>query len=200
MTKLEALNHALFLMINGTASTPTWQIAVTLLIADYLIYLIPALLVGMWLSGDDEQRSLAIRACLVAMLGAGANQLIALGWQHPRPLTIGLGHTFLPHSPDSSFPSDHATVFAGVALTLLLGGLRRLGGLALFVGAAVAWARVFVGVHFPLDMVGAIVVACLAYALITPLWRIGGRSVTLLAIGLYRKLLTRPIALGWLRR
>ncbi|WP_250866492.1 hypothetical protein [Caballeronia sp. INSB1] len=47
---------------------------------------------------------------------------------------------------------------------------------------------------------GAIVVACLAYALITPLSRIGGTPMTLSAIGLYRKLLARPIGLGWLRR
>ncbi|WP_154670915.1 phosphatase PAP2 family protein [Paraburkholderia dilworthii] len=56
------------------------------------------------------------------------------------------------------------------------------------------------GVHFPLDMMGAAVVACLAYALMTPLWRIGGTPITSSAIALYRKLLTTPIALGWLRR
>jgi undecaprenyl-diphosphatase len=56
------------------------------------------------------------------------------------------------------------------------------------------------GCDIPLDIVGAIVVACLAYALITPLSRIGGTPMTLSAIGLYRKLLARPIGLGWLRR
>jgi undecaprenyl-diphosphatase len=199
MDTLEAFNQAFFLMINGTTATPAWQVATALLIADYLIWLIPLLLVGMWLSGDEGQRNLAIRACLVAMLGVGANQLIGLVWQHPRPFMIGLGHTFLPHAPDSSFPSDHGTVFAGVALTLLFGGLRWLGGLTLLTGAAVAWARVFLGVHFPLDMVGAVAVACVAYALIAPLWRLAGTPVTRSAIELYRKLLAKPIARGWLR-
>jgi undecaprenyl-diphosphatase len=199
MTTLEAFNQALFLMINGTASTPAWQVGTALFIADYLIYLIPLLLVGMWLSGDERQRNLAIRASLAAMLGVGANQLIGLVWQHPRPFMIGLGHTFLPHAPDSSFPSDHATVFAGVALTLLFGGARRLGELTLLIGVAAAWTRVFLGVHFPLDIVGAVAVACVAYALIVPLWRLAGTPVTRSAIVLYRKLLARPIALGWLR-
>ncbi|MBC8751301.1 undecaprenyl-diphosphatase [Paraburkholderia sp. WC7.3g] len=199
MTTLEALNQALFLMINGTASTPAWQVGTALVIADYLIWLIPLLLVGIWLSGDERQRGLAIRACVVAMLGVGANQLIGMVWQHPRPFMIGLGHTFLPHAPDSSFPSDHATVFAGVALTLLLGGMRRLGGLTLLIGTTVAWARVFLGVHFPLDMIGAVAVACVAYAPIAPLWQLGGTPVTHLMVALYRKLLARPISLGWLR-
>lgn len=200
MTTLEAFNQALFLMVNGTAATPTWQVTAALLIADYLIWLVPLLLTGMWLSGDDRQRSVAVRACCVTMLALGVNQLIGLAWQHPRPFMIGLGHTFLPHAPDSSFPSDHATVFAGVSLTLLLGGLRRVGGLTLLIGIAVGWARVFLGVHFPLDMIGAVAVACAAYALTAPLWRLAGILVTHLAIALYRRLLARPIGLGWLRR
>src|SRR5260370_496363 len=200
MNTLEAFNEALFLLINGTPATPAWLVGMAMLIADYVIYLIPLLLAGMWLWGSEAQRSLAIRACLVAMLGVGANQLIGLVWQHPRPFMIGLGHTFLPHAPDSSFPSDHATVFAGVALTLLLAGARWLGGLTLLAGVVVAWARVFLGVHFPLDMFGAVVVACVAYVLIAPLWHLAGSAVTRRAIVVSRRLLARPIALGWLCR
>jgi len=200
MNTLEAFNEALFLLINGTPATPAWLVGMAMLIADYVIYLIPLLLAGMWLWGSEAQRSLAIRACLVAMLGVGANQLIGLVWQHPRPFMIGLGHTFLPHAPDSSFPSDHATVFAGIALTLLLGGARWLGGLTLLAGVLVAWARVFLGVHFPLDMLGAAAVACVAYALIAPLWHLVGSAVTGWVINVYRKLLALPIDLGWLRR
>jgi len=200
MNTLEGFNQALFLLINGTTATPGWEISVALLIADYVIYVIPLLLAGMWLCGNEAQRHLAIRACLVAMLGVGANQLIGLVWQHPRPFIIGLGHTFLPHAPDSSFPSDHATVFAGIALTLVLGGASWLGVLTLLAGVSVAWARVFLGVHFPLDMFGAAAVAGVAYALIAPLWHLVGNAVTRWAIVVYRKLLARPIALGWLRR
>jgi undecaprenyl-diphosphatase len=200
MNTLEGFNQALFLLINGTTATPGWEISVALLIADYVIFVIPLLLAGMWLWGNEAQRHLAIRACLVAMLGVGANQLIGLAWQHPRPFIIGLGHTFLPHAPDSSFPSDHATVFAGIALTLVLGGASWLGVLTLLAGVSVAWARVFLGVHFPLDMFGAAAVAGVAYALIAPLWHLVGNAVTRWAIVVYRKLLARPIALGWLRR
>ena len=119
MNRLEAFNQALFLMINATTSTPAWQIGVTRLIADYLIYLAPLSLVAIWLSGDQRQRDTAVRACCVTLLALGINQIVGLVWQHPRPFMTGIGHTFLQHAPDSSFPSDHATVFASVALTLL---------------------------------------------------------------------------------
>jgi len=195
MNTLEAFNQALFLMINATTSTPAWQIGVTRLIADYLIYLAPLSLVAIWLSGDQRQRDTAVRACCVTLLALGINQIVGLVWQHPRPFMTGIGHTFLQHAPDSSFPSDHATVFASVALTLLSDGLRRYGILTLLSGVAVAWARVFLGIHFPLDMAGAIAIACVAFLLVIPLWRLGGtRSLVML----YRKLLAWPIGRGWL--
>ncbi|RQS65680.1 phosphatase PAP2 family protein [Burkholderia sp. Bp8963] len=199
MDSIEAFNQALFLMINGTPMTPSWVVGVALVVADYMIWLIPLLMTAMWLSGSNRQRELAIRACVLALLALGANQLIGLGWSHPRPFAIGLGHTFLPHAPDSSFPSDHATVFASIALTLLIERMRWLGGMTLVVGIAVAWARVFLGVHFPLDMIGAVAVTCVAYAVMAPFWRMSGPTVTRLAIMLYRTLLAWPINRGWLR-
>lgn len=187
MTQIEAFNRALFLHINGGDGTPAWLIQAAIGIADNLIYLIPLLLVGLWLWGDHARRSVAIKACLVALLGVAANQAIGALWSHPRPFMIGLGHAWMPHAADSSFPSDHMTVFAGVGLTLLFDGAVGWAILALLVGASVAWARVFLGVHFPLDMAGAVVVAALAYVTVTPLWRKTGGPMTNLAERLYRK-------------
>jgi undecaprenyl-diphosphatase len=198
MSTPEAFNQALFLMINATASTPAWQIGMAQLIADYLIYLVPLSLIAIWLSGGEHERDTAVRACCVTLLALGINQVIGLVWQHPRPSVIGIGHTFLQHASDSSFPSDHGTVFASVVLTLLSGGLRRYGTLMLLSGIAVGWARVFVGVHFPLDMAGAVVIACVAFLLISPLWWLAGTTVTRGAITLYRRLLAWPIGRGWL--
>lgn len=174
-------------------------VSTALVSANYLIWLVPLILVMMWLSGDSQRREVALRACCVALLALGVNQLIGLVWQHPRPFMIGLGHTFLAHAPDSSFPSDHATIFASIALPLLFGRMCWLGGMTLVVGIIVAWARVFLGVHFPLDMIGAAAVACIAYAAIARLWQTGGTAMTDLLITLYRTLLAWPISRGWLR-
>lgn len=199
METIEAFNQALFLIINGTPATPVWLVDAALFAANYLIWLIPLLMAGMWLSGSDRQRELAIRACLVALLALGANQLFGLVWSHPRPFAIGLGHAFLSHAADSSFPSDHATVFASVVLTLFIGRMQWLGGIALVAGIAVAWARVFLGVHFPLDMIGAVAITCIVYAAFAPLWNALARQVTRLAIGFYGMVFARLINRGWLR-
>jgi undecaprenyl-diphosphatase len=199
MPSLESLNRSLFLQINGGADTPVWLLHIAVGVADDLIYAIPLLLLGFWLWGGRTRRSLAIKACLVALLGVAANQVIGHVWPHPRPFMIGLGHAWIRHAPDSSFPSDHLTVFAGVGVTLLFGGAAEWAAVALLVGLCVAWARVFLGVHFPLDMVGAFGVAILAYAGITPVWHKAGAPLTNAAERLYQRLLAYPIAAGWLR-
>jgi len=197
MNTLEAFNQALFLIINATPATPTWQIDLARWIADYVIYLIPLSLVAMWLFGDERQRETGLHAACATCLALGINQLIGLAWPHPRPFVMGIGHTFLDHAPDPSFPSDHGTIFASIALTLLAGGARRYGLAILLSGLAVAWSRIFIGVHFPLDMAGAVVVAAMTYLLVAPLWRLAGSSVTRGLVVIYRKLMAWPIGRGW---
>jgi len=164
-----------------------------------LIYLVPLVLVALWLRGGAKERGLALHSFLVAMLALGINQLVGLGWQHPRPFALGLGHAWIEHAPDSSFPSDHATVLFALAFTLLAEGFSRLSLAALACAMLVAWARIFLGVHFPLDMAGAALMAALALALLSQPWNVAGSNVTSLAETIYRRLFAWPISAGWLR-
>lgn len=196
---MEALNHALFLQINAAPTLPHWLIAVSLLIANALIFAVPLTLAGMWLASGDKRREAALRAAFVASIALGINQLIGMVWYHPRPFVIGLGHTFMPHAPDSSFPSDHVTLLSAVACTLLYNRQRLPGALVLGIAIAVAWARVFVGVHYPFDVIGAACVGWVVYLLTAPLWKRIGAPLSRMVIDAYRKLLARPIGHGWLR-
>ncbi|PTB21699.1 undecaprenyl-diphosphatase [Trinickia symbiotica] len=200
MQAIEAFNRAVFLHVNATSGTPRWLIDAGLLVANYAIWLVPFALVCMWLAGGSQRREVAVRATLVGSLALAANQLIGMAWYHPRPFVIGLGHTFLAHAPDSSFPSDHATLLSAVALTFLYAGKRLLGMFVIAIGIAVAWARVFLGVHFPFDMIGAAGVAWMAYLVSAPLWRSWGPAVTRTFVVFYRRALARPIGQGWLRQ
>lgn len=200
MNKIEAFNRSLFLQINGSDSTPAWLIATAIGIADALIYFIPLLLLSLWLWGDGKHRSRAIKACLVTLLALGANQVIGWVWPHPRPFMLGLGHAWMQHAADSSFPSDHMTVFAGVGLTLLVDGATWLGPATLLAGLINAWARVFLGVHFPMDMLGAVGVVACSYLITSPFWNYAGMTITELAERLYQIVLARPIRAGWVRR
>ena len=201
MDILEALNIASFMRINADLTTPHWQIRAATLLADGLIYLIPLLLIGLWCWGKEGQRNLALKACLVALVALGVNQIIILIWPQPRPFMVGLGNSFMAHGADPSFPSDHATVFSAIGLTLVFNGVNSLiGWSVLAAGAVVAWARVFLGVHFPLDMVGAVAVVCFAWLATRQVWGGVGNPITLQVERIYRLVLAQPISLGWVRR
>jgi undecaprenyl-diphosphatase len=67
--------------------------------------------------------------------------------RYPEPMTL----VPLPH--DASFPSGHAaTSFA--AATMLAFAFPRLAPFLYVLAAAVAFSRVYVGVHYPLDVLG----------------------------------------------
>ena len=90
-----------------------------------------------------------------------------IGIKHgDRPFVIALGHTLMHHDADASFPSDHLTFLWSVAFSLMLHRPRWIASIAfVLLGFPVAWARIYLGVHYPLDMVGAALVASASAAL-----------------------------------
>ncbi|MCS0610318.1 phosphatase PAP2 family protein [Massilia solisilvae] len=200
---LEHLNLYLFSIFNAHAGLHGWPLSAALFAAERLILLVPLMLLLLWLGGDSLQRQAAVRAAMATAGALAANAVIGLLWFHPRPFVAGIGHTFMQHAPDSSFPSDHATIMFTVSLVLAFSqsvNARRIGTWLLPVSIVVAWSRVFLGVHYPADMIGALVVALGMLALVntrTP----AALCATLVPAmeTVYRRVLAAPIARGWLR-
>lgn len=156
---MEELNRTLFLMINAGTHPPAAMLQLATFLAQWLIDGVPLLLVWLWLRGSRQDRAAAVTAALSVAFALGCGQVIGALWPHPRPFMLGLGHVFLAHKPEASFPSDHATVFFTLGLGLMLGSKRKLGALVLLLGGLVGWSRVYLGVHFPFDIAGALLVA-----------------------------------------
>lgn len=157
---MEHLNHALFLLINAPVTPSPGMRALAIFLAEYLIWIIPAGLMLGWFLGDERMRKRVLSAAMAGCLGLVISQLIGLIWPHPRPFMIGLGHNLVAHAPDASMPSDHLTLFWSVALSLCARRWTRTVGVTLtLLGLPMAWARIYVGVHFPLDILGALMVA-----------------------------------------
>ncbi len=74
------------------------------------------------------------------------------------------------------------------------------GALLALLGLPMAWARIYLGVHFPLDMVGAALVAGLSAYLCLREERWLLAHVYQGADAAYRQLFAIPIWRGWVRR
>jgi membrane-associated phospholipid phosphatase len=86
-------------------------------------------------------------------------------WDRARPFVAHPGvHVWGTRSHDPSFPSDHASAVFGIAFAVFL--LDRLvGSIFLTAACAVGVGRVFIGAHYPSDVVAGCLVG-LASALL----------------------------------
>ena len=154
------LNQQIFLLLNASAHPRPWAVDLATLIATGPIVVGPGLLIALWVWGPASRRGGLLAVAGSMLVGLCLNQALGALYFEPRPFMIGLGHSWLAHLPDNSFPSDHATfVWALGAGLLATGPARRWGTAVCLYGAVVAWARIYLGVHFPLDMVGSLAVA-----------------------------------------
>ncbi len=176
LESLESLNRSLFLAINSSAHPPAVLYWFAWCSAEVLIYILAAGLALGWLRRSTGIRRTLVYAGLLAGTALLFNQLIGMIWYHPRPFEIGLGHTLASHKPETSFPSDHATVFFSVTLALLLRPESRAWGLVLVpISLLVAWSRIWLGLHYPLDMLGSLLVSGGVVAVLTrPFWLVSG--------------------------
>lgn len=157
---MEHFNQTLFLLLNAPALPSLPAVGLALFFAEIVIWAVPLTLLVYWLRGGEAQRRAALLAACAGLLALALNQLIGLAWTHPRPFMIGLGHTLLAHVADSSFPSDHLSLLWSTAFALCAhAATRRSGWLLALAGLPMAWSRIYLGVHFPLDMLGALAVA-----------------------------------------
>jgi len=115
-----------------------------------------------------------------ALIALALGQVIGNLVNRARPYdSLANVHLLVHRTTDFSFPSDHATVVGAVAAGLLFVD-RRLGVLATVAAAMMAFTRVYVGAHYPFDVVAGLAlgagVAILGRTLVVPfLGRLVGR-------------------------
>lgn len=196
---MEHLNYTLFSLINAPADPSQSMLALALLFGVYAVYAVPLFVLFGWLRGGEDTRKVMLMATVSAACGLLISNLIGQLWPHPRPFVIALGHTLMHHDADASFPSDHLTFLWSVAFSLMLHRPRWVASIAfVLLGFPVAWARIYLGVHYPLDMVGAALVASASAALTASMAPWFLPMLFTLAIRVHRLLFARLIRAGWM--
>lgn len=146
-------------------------------------YAVPAAMgltiLAQWFAGVDSddrmRRQVGVFVALTAV--ALASWIVFAGnelYFRLRPFDAALEHevmVLLYRPTDSSFPSNSAAVAFAAAGGVWL--ISRRAGLALF-GLAIAYgtARVYGGIHYPLDILGGAVVGLVAAAMAHGFWRL----------------------------
>lgn len=163
------MDYLLFRLINGLAGQ--WRVAdelFRLFANDYVVpTVLVAMLVALWFSGHEAARRVVLQALLALVL---VNALVALSnllLFRPRPFTAHEATMLFYYPSDSSFPSNSASAMWALAWAIWLherGG--RMGWAAVILATLMGTSRVWVGVHYPLDIVGGALFGIVAATLV----------------------------------
>ncbi|AWL39734.1 MULTISPECIES: phosphatase PAP2 family protein [unclassified Streptomyces] len=180
--------------INGLAkAAPTWFDRVMEFVGEYGI-MFGLVLVGLWCwwsvrrRGTTEDSVTAVAGFVWAPLAAGIALIINIpirGFvERPRPFNDHQGlEVLVQGKEDFSFVSDHATMAMAIAVGLFVAN-RKFGLIALVLAVLEGFCRIYMGVHYPTDVIGgfalgtavALLLAPLAMMLLTPLMGAVARS------------------------
>jgi undecaprenyl-diphosphatase len=173
--------------INGLAkAAPPWFDRVMGFVGEYGIML-GLVVVGLWCwwsvrrRGGLEDSVTAVTALIWAPLAAGVALLINIpirGFvERPRPFVDHKNlEVLVSGKTDFSFVSDHSTMAMAIGVGIFLAN-RKFGFVALALALAEGFLRIYMGVHYPTDVIGGfalgtavtLLLAPLAQVLLTPL-------------------------------
>lgn len=176
-----AIETELFLALNAGQNPGAYVGPFAVFVTRFALLLIPIGIVGLWFRGASRSRLLAFALALALLIAMGISFLIGVVAFRPRPYMVGLGHALVEHRPSASFPSNHTLAFAVCGILLLFVREYAVACIALALRLLVGWSRIYVGVHYPLDVLGAPFVA--VPPVLISLWltdRYGGPVVRIL--------------------
>ena len=130
----------------------------------WVFVVISAFLIGV---GRVRQGVTVALACALAWLGS---RLLKDVFDRPRPTMAEIGRPLRDAADGFAFPSSHASIATALVVTVVAGlwGARRARQIAVGVGAAVVVAtclsRLYVGAHWPLDVLAGVALGLVAVA------------------------------------
>lgn len=196
---LDQLNLYLFHLLNVPDQASIWMIDYASLIAHDLVYVFLLIFAIAWLRGSHEVKTGIIKAAVFTAITLSISEVLSAVLNTPRPFVMEVGRTLIEHAPTGSFPSNHMSIFSGIAFAYYFSAQRDLGRILLWTAWLVAWSRVYVGVHFPIDMVGAFLIALAVNLASLPLWWKYENKIMSFIFSIHQFLFKPFIRMGWIR-
>ncbi len=116
----------------------------------------------MVLLGNRETRLLGVELTVLFGIGIVTGDVLKMVWFRPRPFDSVTGIiTRIGLDTDSSYPSGHALIVSiGAVFSLARFSRKWVAGLLCLEAGVVSYSRIYLGMHYPLDVLGSLLAAC----------------------------------------
>jgi len=149
------LNKVLFLLINNFAGKNGTVDKIGVFLGESGPFIFIGLIVYLYFIKKNKKET--IYATITVILAIVFNHVLELFYFHPRPFVAGIGTLLKEHAPDSSFPSDHTTFMLALSWSLIMfAKTKKIGINMIVLGTILGLCRVFEGIHWPFDILGAL--------------------------------------------
>jgi undecaprenyl-diphosphatase len=163
---MNSINLYIFYLINNIAGRYQSLDTAVIFLTNYLAYsvsIVVSIYVCVWLPFHKNKpmaRLQSLAQGLELFLSTTATAIIMLVLKvviaAPRPFTVLSNvHVLLPNERGYSFPSGHASITFAIA-TVVYFYHKRLGIFLYLFSLLVALSRIYVGVHYPIDVLAGI--------------------------------------------
>ena len=155
-----SVDETLFLWINGLAGKfPILDEFLKGTANDYFFIVSACLvLLALWfgtreIHQREENQKAVIGASISLGIATGIVRIFNLFYVSPRPSTQLPTNLLFYQPTDPSFPSQSTAVIFAIAVAILLAD-RKAGAFLLFLAFLHGFSRIYVGVHYPSDILG----------------------------------------------
>lgn len=155
-------NLALFFLVFGMSNQNILLDGVMIFGAEYIIFATFILIFFFALKGGIREKKALLLSLIAIPIVVLIIKAIHLFYFEPRPfITHPISPLITYTRVDASFPSRHTALMFAVAFSYLF-YKSRWGGIFASLALWVGISRIYVGVHYPIDILGGIIAALIA--------------------------------------
>ncbi|MBJ8106024.1 MULTISPECIES: undecaprenyl-diphosphatase [Bacillus cereus group] len=152
------LNIDAFRAINDLGKQYSSLNSTMVFLAEYMVYFLGLIIIAYWFTQSRKNKMMIIQAMVAFITAEIIGKLAGKLHLNYQPFTVLPNvNKLVDHAVDNSFPSDHTILFFSICFSFWL-VRKKARWLWLVLAFCVAISRIWVGVHYPFDVLtGALI-------------------------------------------
>lgn len=166
------INTKLFLLINASDQASKSFIYFAIFCANYLMFFPIIMLASYWFLKPDYRQSI-VKIIVSLVLALLISFVIRHLFYSPRPFALDVGTHYLYHETNSSLPSQHAVFVWTLFFSIFFNAkqqVKKLYYCCFVVALLVCWSRIYLGIHWPLDIIISFIISLLSAYFVSKSW------------------------------